>query len=545
VELLENKHCENEMSRAIDEPLAAVPGWATEEPQKWIYPLEHEAFRRGLRPQPMPPPLPDAVVRIDRLSDRVRHDLAILSFPKDDWVLPRRHPDGHHAYDVLIVGAGQCGLAAAFGLMREHVTNVLVVDQAPPGREGPWISYSRMWTLRSPKHLTGPDLGIPSLAPRSWFEAVFGEDAWQKLDKWPRHAWQDYLIWYREATRVPVRNGIRVDAIEPDGGFIRVVANRRGAGSESTHCRKLILATGIEGMGGWYIPPVVRDNTAPDDWTMCTDDVDSIAWAGQRIAVLGAGATAWDRAADLLELGAKSVTMYMRRKQILTANVFRYLEKAGFLRHYASMSDADKWRWMQTIFTFGQPPTQDGVDRCAYFDNFVLHPGATWSAIRRLPSGIEVTGSDGSVAVFDHLFIGAGFSVNPLNRPELAPFADQILTWADVIKPPREYRDDWLITYPYLERDLSFMERTPGAAPFLRNIYCFNYGATVTNAHSGASLSGMKYGIEPLIHGVTLALWKDDEPAHFRAARAWSDVDTDPSPLSASLWPPKTPPPPS
>jgi cation diffusion facilitator CzcD-associated flavoprotein CzcO len=487
----------------------------------------------------MPLPLPDAVVRLDRLSDRVRHDLAILSYPKDDWVLPRRHPDGHHVYDVLIVGAGQCGLAAAFGLIREHVTNVLVVDQAPPGREGPWISYSRMWTLRSPKHLTGPDLGIPSLAPRSWFEAVFGEDAWQKLDKWPRHAWQDYLIWYREATCVPVRNGVRVDAIEPDGEFIRVVANGRGTAGESKHCRKLILATGIEGMGGWYVPPVVRDNLPPDDWTMCTDDVDSIAWARQRVAVLGAGATAWDRAADLLELGAESVTMYMRRKRILTANVFRYLEKAGFLRHYASMSDADKWRWMQTIFTFGQPPTQDGVDRCACFDNFVLHPGATWSAIRRQPSGIEVTGSDGSVAVFDHLFIGAGFSVNPLNRPELAPFADQILTWADVIKPPSEYRDDWLITYPYLARDLSFIERTPGAAPFLRNIYCYNYGATVTNAHSGASLSGMKYGIEPLIHGLTEALWKEDEPAHYRAARAWSDVDTDPSPLSASLWRPK------
>ena len=49
----------------------------------------------------------------------------------------------------------------------------------------------------------------------------------------------------------------------------------------------------------------------------------------------------------------------MRRPQILTANPFRYLEKAGYLRHYASMSDADKWRWIQAIFTFGQPPTQD------------------------------------------------------------------------------------------------------------------------------------------------------------------------------------------
>jgi hypothetical protein len=196
---------------------------------------------------------------------------------------------------------------------------------------------------------------------------------------------------------------------------------------------------------------------------------------------------------------------------------------------------------MQTIFTFGQTPTQDGVDRCAHFENFTLHPGATWHAIRKLPSGIEVTASDGSVATFDHLFIGTGFSVNPLNRPELAPYADRILTWADVITPPPEHRDDWLITYPYLNRDLSFIERRPGAAPMLRNIYCFNYGATVTNAHSGASLSGMKYGIEPLIHGVTFALWTEDEPAHFRATQAWSDVDTDPSPIAPRIWRPTDP----
>lgn len=504
----------------------------------WDHPLDHDARRKGLRPPQLPPARPDADERLAALGRRVHHDLAIMVYPKDDWVMPRVHPDGHHVYDVIIIGAGQGGLATAFALRREHVTNVLIVDQSPRGAEGPWVTYSRMWTLRSPKHLTGPDLGIPSLAPRSWFEAVFGEDGWEQLIKWPRQTWQDYLNWYRAVLDLPVRNDTRVDLIEQDGPFIRLTINR-GSG-EYLYCRKLVLATGIEGMGGWYLPPVVRDNLSSDDWTMCTDDVDSIHWADRRIAVLGAGATAWDRAGDLLELGAKSVTIYMRRQQILTANAFRYLEKAGFLRHYASMNDDDKWRWIQTIFTFGQPPTQDGVDRCAHFDNFTLHPGATWSGIRKLPSGaIEVTASDGSVETFDHLFIGTGFSVDPRNRPEFAAFADQIRIWSDVITPPPEHQDDWLITYPYLDRDLSFTEKTPGAAPILKSIYCFNYGATVTNAHSGASLSGMKYGIEPLIHGLTYALWRDDEPEHFRITRAWAEIDTDPASLAPRIWKPK------
>jgi cation diffusion facilitator CzcD-associated flavoprotein CzcO len=496
--------------------------------------IDPDHDRLGLRPPPLPPRHRDAPARLTALSARVRHDLDILAYPKDSWVLPRRRPDGGHVYDVLIIGAGQGGLATAFALLRERVGNILVLDRAPRGREGPWTTYSRMWTLRSPKHLTGPDLGIPSLAPRSWFEAVYGEDGWAALVRWPRDTWQSYLDWYRDVLALPVRNEAQVDAILPADELVELVVN---GGSERLYGRKLVLATGIEGMGDWYVPPAVRD-LPRRYWTMCTDDVDSRHWRGQSVAVLGAGATAWDRAGDLLELGAGHVTIHMRRQQILSANPFRYLEKAGYLRHFASMSDADKWRWIRTIFTFGQPPTQDGVNRCAAFDNFTLHPGAGWQRCRPVGDRVEVTATDGTVEVFDHLFVGAGFSMDPRNRPELAAFSDNIATWGDVYTPPAGLEDDWLLTFPYLHRDLRFTERTLGRTPVLNNIYCFNYGATVSNAHSGASLSGMKYGIEPLIHGLTHALWVADEPEHFRVTQQWAEVDTDPSPVLHRTWRP-------
>lgn len=493
--------------------------------------LDHPEERAGLQPPAVLPPRPDAGERLAALTRQVRRDLDILNYPKDSWVRPRTAPGGEHVYDVVIVGGGQCGLSVAFGLMRDRVTNVLILDSAPKGEEGPWITYSRMWTLRSPKHVTGPDLGIPSLAPRSWYEAVFGEDGWNALGKWPRQAWQAYLDWYREALDLPVRNDAKVTAFEDEAGLVRLTVNV----TERIYGRKVVLATGLEGIGDWYVPPFVREKLPASAWTRCTDDVDSLGWKGKRIAVLGAGATAWDRAADLLELGAANVTIYMRRRQILTANPFRYTEKAGFLRHYASMNDADKWRWIQAIFVFGQPPTQDGVDRCAAFENFVLHAGASWSDVSMDGKEISVAGSDGSVERFDHLFIGCGFSMEPRNRPELAPLADNITTWADAFTPPKDQLDPWLLTYPYLNRDLSFVEKVPGKTPVLRNIHCFNYGATVTNAHSGASLSGIRYGIEPLLHGLTYALWMEDEAFHFENVRNWRDVDTDPSPLGPRI----------
>jgi cation diffusion facilitator CzcD-associated flavoprotein CzcO len=52
------------------------------------------------------------------------------------------------------------GLAIAFGLMRDHVDHVLCIDALPEDHEGPWLAQARMHTLRTPKQLTGPDLGL-------------------------------------------------------------------------------------------------------------------------------------------------------------------------------------------------------------------------------------------------------------------------------------------------------------------------------------------------------------------------------------------------
>ena len=134
-----------------------------------------------------PPPSPP---HPKRTPPQVQRDLGILSWPGREWVAPRRAPEGGgRVHDVLVVGGGQCGLAVAYGLMREKVSNVLCLDENEAGLEGPWLTYARMVTLRTPKHLTGLDFGLPSVTFQSYYEARFGHEAWVTLEKIPKEMW--------------------------------------------------------------------------------------------------------------------------------------------------------------------------------------------------------------------------------------------------------------------------------------------------------------------------------------------------------------------
>ena len=142
---------------------------------------------------------------LDDLAARARDDLQRVAHPRMPWLTPRIGPDGAPALDVLIVGGGQSGLAVAMGLLRATVPNILVVDRAARGAEGPWLSYARMRTLRSPKDYTGPDLDLPSLGYQAWHEARHGAHHWRALDQIRREDWAAYLAWVRDTGGIPCR----------------------------------------------------------------------------------------------------------------------------------------------------------------------------------------------------------------------------------------------------------------------------------------------------------------------------------------------------
>ena len=470
--------------------------------------------------------------RLDKLSAAVRADLDVLRHPIDPWVVPRTHPSGKHVYDVLIVGAGQGGLAIAFALMRDRVTNIVVLDRCPAGLEGPWNTTARMRTLRTPKHLPGIELGLPNLSPRAWYIARYGADAWERLDKLLKEDWQDYLMWCRRTLDLPVRNEVDVRSIRWEENLFRVdFEERGGAGTLSDHlyARHVVLATGLEGNGDWRTPEFIREALPRTRYGHAGVAIEFHALKGKRVAVLGAGASAFDNASTALEHGARSAVLCIRRKEIQRVNPQLWMGKAGFLRHFADLPDQWKWRFMQHMFSFNLPAPQDAYSRLSQFPGAEIRQDAGWKSVRLVQAAgdaaeqeIEIETVAGDVLRADFLIVAVGFEVDFHQRRELAAFADHIALWRDRFPVPAGEERSVVATYPYLGPSFEFVERVAGVAPHLGRIRNFTYGAMVSMGLSGSAISGLKYAVPRLVHGITRSLFVEDVATQYHAFASYA-----------------------
>ncbi|GAC1324652.1 MAG: NAD(P)/FAD-dependent oxidoreductase [Mycobacteriales bacterium] len=174
-------------------------------------------------------------------------------------------------HTAVVLGAGQAGLACAH-LLQRAVVDVVVLERSSVGAS--WRGHYDRLTLNTDRRLSAlPGRPIPADAGR-WVS---------------RDGFVSYLEDY--AADLPVRTGVDVTRLDPDGAGWRVRAGRRTA----VRAEHVVIATGPN-----RVPFVPRWPGRLDLPMIHSGNYrNPSAYAGQTVLVVGAGNSGCEIAADL------------------------------------------------------------------------------------------------------------------------------------------------------------------------------------------------------------------------------------------------------
>jgi cation diffusion facilitator CzcD-associated flavoprotein CzcO len=467
------------------------------------------------------------------LEARLRQDLVWLELPAKAWTMPRTH-DGQAVLDVAVIGGGMAGLAISATLKHLGI-QACTFDQSPAGLEGPWATTARMETLRSPKQLTGPALGLPALTFRAWFEAQYGNEAWEALDKIPRLQWMDYLRWYRQVLDLDIRNEHRIEQVLPRADGVVALSMTTPEGPRTVLARRVVLATGRDGLGGAYVPPFA-DNLPRNLWAHSSDEMDYGALRGKRVGVVGAGASAMDSAATALEAGAASVDMLIRRADIPRVNKSKGAGNPGLTHGHYGLPDEWKWRLRHYINSQQVPPPCGSTLRVSRHANARFNLDCALDAIDVDGDVLRVRTPKGMFEL-DFLIFSTGFRIALETRPEFAAFAPQTRFWRDRFAPRPGQEDGELSDSPDLGPAFEFQEKAPGACPGLSRIHAFCYPAALSHGTVSGDIPAISDGARRLGQGIAGLLYQEDVELHYAALQAYAEPE-----VFGDEWVPAPPP---
>ncbi|MFD5247150.1 flavin-containing monooxygenase [Amycolatopsis sp. NPDC058340] len=179
-------------------------------------------------------------------------------------------------HDVIIVGGGQAGLAAAYAARTQGLTPVIL--EAGPEPVGSWPRYYDSLALFSPARYSS----LPGLP--------FPDDP----DHYPhRDEVVDYLRRYAGCLDTEIRTGHRVDAVTQDNGAFTVHAT----GETALTAPIVIAASG--GFSRPHRPELSGLDTFTGHVLHSGEYRNPTPFAGQRVIVVGAGNSAVQIATEL------------------------------------------------------------------------------------------------------------------------------------------------------------------------------------------------------------------------------------------------------
>lgn len=452
------------------------------------------------------------------LDLQIHSDLKKINIPAKPWITPSAQED---RLDVAIIGGGMSGAAAAFALMVEGITQIKIFDDNPVGYEGPWLRFARMPTLRSIKTYMGPAYGIPALTFHAWFESLYGSTAWDQLDKIPTTQWSQYLLWFRTVLNLPVENNVKLCTISPQKDYFELTFETPTS-YFTTQARKIVLATGRDGSGGYVVPDYAADLPC-ELFTHTNETITIEELKGKSITIIGCGASAFDVAAFALESGATRVDMVVRRSEIPQVNKFAQFFNPGFIHGFYRLSDEMRSLFVCEALEWGIPPPKTALTRLEGHANFHIHYCTQVQEIRAFEDSLKISTNKGSLHT-DYLILATGFDVDLAQREELRQFYDEIALWESHVPDNLLKKMPKLGRFPYLGDHFQFQEKNVGNAPYLQSIYCFNYGALLSLGLLSADIPAISAGARRLAEGIAADFFIEDQQGYYDAFRSYDHI---------------------
>ncbi|MDZ4336361.1 MAG: NAD(P)-binding domain-containing protein [Pseudomonas sp.] len=278
-------------------------------------------------------------------------------------------------YDVIVIGAGQAGLASGWHLQQQGLNFLILDEQQQPG--GNWRHYYDSLELFSPAAYSAlPGMPFPA-AP----------------DHYPtRDEVVHYLATYAEHVQLPIRQGIQVTHIDQHDGGFQVTA----ADGQRFLAGAVIVASGA--FSRPYLPDIPGLEHFSGTRLHSADYRNAEPFHGQRIIVIGAANSAVQIAYDLAQVA--SVTLATREavrftpQRILGADFHSWMKWTGL----------EKTRWLSDQST---PVLDDGTYRKALKNGYF-----TQKAMFTQVTASGIVWADGQHEAVDSLVFATGYRPN-------------------------------------------------------------------------------------------------------------------------------------